>query len=398
MSSRLLGASALVLSLCSWTDTARAGDLLETAAADGRFTTLAAALEAAHLVDTLRGEGPFTVFAPTDEAFAALPEGTLEALLTPGARADLTAVLTYHVASGSLGSAEVLARSGVETLNGQRAPIQVDDAGARIAGASLVVTDLRCDNGVIHVVDRVLLPELRDLTAVAADSGDLELLVAAVRAAGLAEALAGPGPFTVFAPTDDAFRALGRERLEGLLREENRQELARILGYHVIPGRVLAAEALGRGPVATLAGPPLALRLDGGRLTVAGARVLAADVPARNGVVHLIDRVLAPPAPEPQGRRVLGVYLEAPDQALASQLGIDRRSSLLVTGVVEGSGAAGAGIERFDVIVEVAGEPATRQALDRAKQRTRAGDTLALGVLRGGRRLHVDVAVGLERH
>jgi uncharacterized surface protein with fasciclin (FAS1) repeats len=133
-------------------------DIVDTAVAAGQFTTLAAALEAAGLVETLKGPGPFTVFAPTDEAFAALPEGTVATLLEPENRDDLVAVLTYHVIPAALPAAEVVKYDEAETVNGASLAIDASGDGVMVNGANVTATDIMATNGVIHVVDAVLLP------------------------------------------------------------------------------------------------------------------------------------------------------------------------------------------------------------------------------------------------
>ena len=134
-------------------------DIVDTAVAAGSFSTLAAALEAAGLVDTLKGNGPFTVFAPTDEAFAKLPAGTLESLLRPENKAKLQAILTYHVVAGSVSSSEVVKLKSAKTVNGQSVSIKVADGKVRIDGANVVKADISTSNGVIHVIDTVILPK-----------------------------------------------------------------------------------------------------------------------------------------------------------------------------------------------------------------------------------------------
>ncbi len=134
-----------------------ARDIIETAAAAGSFNTLAAAIEAAGLTETLKGEGPFTVFAPTDEAFAKLPEGTVDALLKDKAR--LTAILTYHVVPGRVNSEEVAGLSSTKTVNGADLAIKVQDGKVMVGQATVTQTDIAASNGVIHVIDQVLLPK-----------------------------------------------------------------------------------------------------------------------------------------------------------------------------------------------------------------------------------------------
>ncbi len=132
-------------------------NIVETAAANEDFSTLVAAVKAADLVETLSGEGPFTVFAPTNAAFAALPEGTLDSLLLPENKGQLTSILTYHVVAGEVKAADVKA-GPVETVNGKSATISVDGDTVQIDGATIVKTDIKASNGVIHVIDAVILP------------------------------------------------------------------------------------------------------------------------------------------------------------------------------------------------------------------------------------------------
>ena len=136
----------------------RAGDIVDTAVAAGDFSTLVAAVKAADLVGTLKSEGPFTVFAPTDAAFAALPKGTLESLLKPEAKNTLTSILTYHVVSGNVMAKDVVKLKSAKTVNGKEVKIDTTD-GVKVNTAKVVKTDIECSNGVIHVIDTVLIPE-----------------------------------------------------------------------------------------------------------------------------------------------------------------------------------------------------------------------------------------------
>jgi uncharacterized surface protein with fasciclin (FAS1) repeats len=133
-------------------------DIVDTAVSAGSFKTLATALQAAGLVDTLKGKGPFTVFAPTDEAFAKLPPGTVEALLKPENKSKLVGILTYHVVAGNVKAADVVKLKSAETVQGQSVAIDAAD-GVKINGAKVVKADIECGNGVIHVIDAVLLPK-----------------------------------------------------------------------------------------------------------------------------------------------------------------------------------------------------------------------------------------------
>lgn len=152
--------TVLTCALAFSTTTIRAADkdIVDTAVAAGSFQTLAKALQAAGLVETLKGKGPFTVFAPTDDAFAKLPPGTLEALLKPENKAKLTSILTYHVVPGRVTAAKVATMKAAKTVNGQQLKIENADGGVTIDGVRVVKTDLEASNGVIHVIDQVVLP------------------------------------------------------------------------------------------------------------------------------------------------------------------------------------------------------------------------------------------------
>lgn len=163
MTSKLsLTAAALGMTLLAGTALAdhhgKKMDIVDTAVEAGQFETLAAALQAADLVDTLKGEGPFTVFAPTDEAFAALPEGTVESLLQPENRDQLIDILTYHVVAGEVMAADVVELDEAEALNGDMLEITVSGDTVMIGDATVISADITTSNGVIHVIDTVLLP------------------------------------------------------------------------------------------------------------------------------------------------------------------------------------------------------------------------------------------------
>lgn len=266
-------------------------DIVELAVEDGRFTTLAAALQAANLVDTLKGEGPFTVFAPTDDAFAKLPAGTVEALL-----ADipaLTSILTYHVADGYAMASDVVALESVKTLNGKPVEIMLKDGMVYLNEAQVVITDILAKNGVIHVIDSVLLPP-DNIVEAAVKDGRFTTLVAAVQAAELAETLQGDGPFTVFAPTDDAFAKLPAGTVEGLLQDI--PALKNILLYHVVEGKVMAEDVVKLESADTVAGKPITIKVEGDKVMVNESQVIITDIKVSNGVIHVIDSVLLPPA------------------------------------------------------------------------------------------------------
>jgi transforming growth factor-beta-induced protein len=360
-------------------------DIVEVAVADGRFKTLAAALEAADLVETLQGPGPFTVFAPTDDAFAALPAGALDDLLAdPAALKD---VLLYHVLPGQVLAADVVNLSSADTALGQPLAISVDGSTVKVNEAQVTATDVQASNGVIHVIDAVLLPaaeeeapdqeqmstpmavtcqedyvvqaedwlskiadkfygdvlafpaiveatnaaaetggaykaitnpdvievgqtlcipKVEDITMaedkmtgdtivdIAVADGRFKTLAAALEAAGLVETLQGPGPFTVFAPTDDAFAALPAGALDGLLADP--AALKDVLLYHVVSGQVLAADVVNLSSADTALGQPLAITVNGSTVKVNEAQVTVTDIQASNGVIHVIDTVLLPPS------------------------------------------------------------------------------------------------------
>ena len=269
--------------------------IVDIAVADGRFETLVAAVGAAGLAETLSNEGPFTVFAPTDEAFAKLPEGTVDALL-----ADipaLTDILLYHVVEGAVLAEDVVSREEAQTLLGENVSIRVEEGIVYINDAQVILADIIAENGVIHVIDTVLLPteeeSLGSIVDIAVADGRFETLVAAVQAAELAETLAGEGPFTVFAPTDDAFAKLPEGTVEALLADI--PTLTNILLYHVVDGAVLAEVVVTLEEAETLLGEKVSIWLEDGMVYLNDAQVIITDILADNGVIHVIDTVLLPP-------------------------------------------------------------------------------------------------------
>ena len=268
-------------------------DIVDTAVADGRFTTLAAALGAAELVETLKGEGPFTVFAPTDDAFAALPEGTVETLLLPENKQLLTDILLYHVVAGKVMAADVVTLTEAETVLGQNVNIKVDMGKVYINDSEVIITDIETSNGVIHVIDAVLLPK-EDIVNTAIEDGRFTTLVAALGGAELVETLKGEGPFTVFAPTDDAFAKLPAGTVESLLLPENKQQLIDILLYHVVAGKVMAADVVTLTEAETVLGQNVSIKVENGKVFINDSEVIITDIETSNGVIHVIDAVLLP--------------------------------------------------------------------------------------------------------
>jgi transforming growth factor-beta-induced protein len=270
-------------------------DIVDTAVGAGQFKTLAAALGAAELVDALKGDGPFTVFAPTDAAFAKLPSGTVEDLLKPENKAKLQAILKYHVVSGEVKADKVTGLKFAETLNGQRIDITTSYGTVKLDGKSTVTaTDIGASNGVIHVIDTVIMPETKNVVEVAKGAEQFTTLLAAVDAAGLTSALVGEGPFTILAPTDAAFSALPTGTVENLLRPENRATLQAILQYHVISGRVYSDQVVKLNSAKTLGGETVSISTDGSTVRINESTVVKADIEASNGVIHVIDAVLLP--------------------------------------------------------------------------------------------------------
>ena len=309
-------------------------NIVETAIADGNFNTLVGAVEAAGLAEVLSGEGPFTVFAPTDDAFAALGEIDLNDVEA------LTKILAYHVASGMYMAEDLAAMPTITTLEGSDLIVEVADEGVRVNGALVIQADIVCSNGVIHVIDAVLIPAeevtepevtepevtepeviepevtepevaepevaepevaepevaeppvvepvLMNILETAIADGNFNTLVGAVEAAGLAEVLSGEGPFTVFAPTDDAFAALGEIDLNDV------EALTKILAYHVASGMYMAEDLAAMPTITTLEGSDLIVEVADEGVRVNGALVIQADIVCSNGVIHVIDTVLIP--------------------------------------------------------------------------------------------------------
>ncbi len=289
------------------------GDIIDVAVSAGQFPTLVAAVQAAGLVETLKGEGPFTVFAPTEEAFAnALSALGLTAEQLLADTDTLTAVLTYHVIPGTVMSSDLIGASdlNVATVNGAEVVVNEDMGTVSINSATVVTADIETSNGVIHVINEVLLPAappeeeeaaseevVGDIIDVAVSAGQFPTLVAAVQAAGLVETLKGEGPFTVFAPTEEAFAnalsALGLTA-EQLLADTD--TLTAVLTYHVIPGTVMSSDLIGASDlnVATVNGAEVVVNEDMGTVSINSATVVTADIETSNGVIHVINEVLLP--------------------------------------------------------------------------------------------------------
>jgi len=310
---------SFVLLACSGSDdhdpviTEPTMNIVDTAVEDGRFTTLVAALQAAELDDDLSGPGPFTVFAPTDDAFNLLPPGTVDFLLEPANQSTLIDLLLYHVIDGEVFASDAIDLDGTSAtmLNALNVRLDVINGdlilnfnGSR--QATVTVTDIVATNGVIHVIDAVLDPgdAVDNIVDTAVANGNFTTLVTALQAADLDDDLEGPGPFTVFAPTDDAFDALDALSpgiVASLLLPANKATLIDILTYHVFNGSVLSPAAIaldgqsvtminGGSMAIDVAASELVLNLGGNRQ----ATVTIKDVLVSNGVIHVIDAVLDP--------------------------------------------------------------------------------------------------------
>ena len=277
-------------------------DIPANAEATGLHDSLVAALAHAGLVETLQGDGPFTVFAPTDAAFEAAGID-LSTFDTEAENETLSDILLYHVISGAVDAANVTDGLVATMVNGDNTTFTVTNETVMINDANITDRDVAASNGIIHIIDKVLLPPaeepaLEDISGVAAGTGVHDSLVAALTHAGLVATLQGDGPFTVFAPTDEAFAEAGID-LSTFDNDEANATLTDILTYHVYAGSVAAADVTD-GMVATMVnGDDATFTVVNGTVMVGGATVTTADVAASNGVIHVIDKVLMPPADEP---------------------------------------------------------------------------------------------------
>jgi uncharacterized surface protein with fasciclin (FAS1) repeats len=295
---------------------------LETVVSDARFSTLRLALETAGLTSAL-ASGTFTVFAPTNEAFAKIPAETLNALLAD--KEALTRVLLYHVVPGKLLAQDVLATANLKTANELQLSVNLKDGKPFINDSGILATDVLASNGVVHVIDSVLLPPakeapapapLQSLAAIVGSDANFSTLKVALETAGLIDVLTS-GNFTVFAPNNAAFAKIPTETLNALLADK--EALTRVLLYHVVPGKLLAQDVLAAPNLKTANELQLSVNLKDGKPFINDSGILATDVLASNGVVHVIDSVLLPPAKE----------VPAPLKSLAAIVGSDANFSTL---------------------------------------------------------------------
>lgn len=301
-------AGLMALAACGGDDDSPPRNIVEVAQSDPQFSVLVEAVVAADLASTLSAAGPYTVFAPTNAAFTALlAELNLTKAQLLADKPLLTQVLTYHVLPAQVPKSAVPVGKAITTVQGGIFKIDVNGAALVITDgrnrrSNITTTDVAASNGVIHVVDKVLLPADKNLvqTAQALAAGappEFTVLVDAVVAANLAGTLAGTGPFTVLAPTDAAFDALLTEL--GITKTQLLADvplLTKVLTYHVVPGRVLKADVPLNAAITTVQGETftvdaaLAITDRRGRK----ANIVATDVLASNGVIHVLDKVVLP--------------------------------------------------------------------------------------------------------
>jgi uncharacterized surface protein with fasciclin (FAS1) repeats len=289
--------------------------IVETAANDEFFSTLVKAVKAAGLAETLQGEGPFTVFAPNNSAFDKLPDSTFQALLKPGNGSMLRDILKFHVVPDKVMAKNVMQLEGVKskqaasvkTAAGSQASVKIHEGNVIVAGSKVTKTDIEASNGVIYVVDSVMLPGQNDMVETAASKTSCSTLTKAIKAVGLVETLQGDGPYTLFAPVVSAFGQLPEDKLTSLLKAGNKQKRQLILTCHVVAGSMMAEEVMGLDGVKsydgtslkTVEGSSLSLKVRAGSVMVDGAKFLIAGIHPHNGVIHVIDRVLMPAKTDP---------------------------------------------------------------------------------------------------
>ena len=271
-------------------------------------TTVVAAVKAAGLAETLSGPGPFTVFAPTNDAFNKLPKGTVDTLLKTENKDKLVSILTYHVVPGRYTSKDLKNGMTLTTVQGATLMIKRSGMNIWINGARIAIRDVISSNGVTHVINGVLMPPAPkgvmvggalmvpnlDIVENAMNAKNVTTVVAAVKAAGLVDTLKSKGPFTVFAPTNDAFAKLPAGTVETLVKPENKATLTSILTYHVVAGRYTSADLKDGMMLKTVQGGTLTVRMKDGKWWINDAMVQTADVISSNGVTFVIDTVLMP--------------------------------------------------------------------------------------------------------
>ena len=291
-------------------------NIVENAVRAKNVTTVVAAVKAAGLVDTLSGAGPFTVFAPDNNAFKRLPRGTVDMLLRRENKDTLVSVLTYHVVAGAYRAADLKDGMMLTTVQGAKLTVKKLGRNVWINGKRISIRDVISSNGVTHVITGVLMPPKDsmtqsesagvmvggalmvpnlDIVANAMNAKNVTTVVAAVQAAGLVDTLKSKGPFTVFAPTNDAFNKLPAGTVTTLLKPENKAQLSSMLTYHVVAGAYRSADLKDGMMLTTVQGQTLMISVKDGKVWINGsAMVQTANVISSNGVTHVIDTVVMP--------------------------------------------------------------------------------------------------------
>lgn len=274
-------------------------NIVETAQGNSNLSTLVAAVTAADLVEALSDEDAnYTVFAPTNAAFASI-QSTVDTLLEPENKSSLQEVLQYHVVDSAVLSTELTDGQIVRTLMGENLKVRIVDGEVYINNAKVVTSDVETSNGVVHVIDSVLVPgAFKNVVGTAIDTDILSTLVAAVTAGELVEALSlESANYTVFAPTNTAFANI-QSTVDALLRPENKSSLQNVLQYHVVSSEVFSSELVNGQMIKALNGGTLTVSIENGEVFIVAAnsksKVIAADIKTSNGVVHVIDTVLVP--------------------------------------------------------------------------------------------------------
>ena len=282
----------LASALCLFSLNASSQTVFDIIESSEVHNTLEVAIVAAGLDETLASEGPFTVFAPTDDAFSLVPANVLETLLADPT-GQLTQILLNHVVSGTALSTDLSDGMMITTLQGGEVSVSITDGMVMIGNANVIVADITADNGVVHVIDAILVPEMPTNTVfdIIANSDVHNTLETAIVAAGLDETLASEGPFTVFAPTDDAFSLIPADVIETLLADPTGL-LTQILLNHVVSGTTLSTDLSDGMMITTLQGGEVAVSINDGVVMIGNATVIVADLQADNGVVHVIDAVI----------------------------------------------------------------------------------------------------------
>ncbi|MEY3241772.1 MAG: hypothetical protein RIR11_3211 [Bacteroidota bacterium] len=287
----LMGSLLFAVVLSNTSCTMPQKDIVEVATTNAK--TLSVAVNAAGLAQTLKGKGPFTVFAPTDAAFAAI-QSDVDMLLQPDNKSQLAKILTAHVVNGEIKAADLKDGQILTTLDGGKLLVTVSNGTVMVGDATITAKDAKASNGIIHMIDKVILPakpKAKDIVDIATESA--KTLAAAVTAAGLVETLQSDGPFTVFAPTDAAFADIQKD-VDNLLMPENKAKLSNVLTYHVVAGKIMAADLQDGQELTTVQGGKLKVSIKDGKVMINGANVVTADVFASNGVIHVIDKVFIP--------------------------------------------------------------------------------------------------------